>query len=60
MEELLFFPYDSGKILKQRLFKEAVFFILGNAEDKAGWGFGQPVLMKDVPAHSRGIRLDDL
>lgn len=27
----------------------------GNVQSQAGWGFGQPALMKDIPAHGRGL-----
>jgi len=29
-------------------------------EGQAGWGFDQPGLEGDVPAYSRGVKLDDL
>ncbi|KAK4826107.1 hypothetical protein QYF61_005245 [Mycteria americana] len=33
--------------------------IIGSVQSQVGWGFEQPDLLKDVPAHSRGA-LDDL
>jgi len=29
-------------------------------QSQVGWGFEQPDLVEDVPAHSRGIGVDDL
>lgn len=31
-----------------------------NIQSQAGWGSEQPHLVKDISAHCRGIRLDDL
>jgi len=36
------------------------FPIPGNIQGQVEWGSEQPVLIEDVPAHSRGIGLDDL
>ena len=33
---------------------------LESVEGQAGWGLGQPDLMKDVPAHGKGVELDAL
>ena len=32
----------------------------GSVQGQAGWGFEQPGLGEGVPAHGRGVRLDDL
>ena len=32
----------------------------GSVQGQAGWGFEQPDLVKDVPAHDRRVGLDDL
>ena len=34
--------------------------ILGNIQGQVGCGFEQPGLVEDVPAHCRGVELDDL
>ena len=34
--------------------------IPGNLQGQAGWGSEQPDLVEDVPAHCRGVGLDDL
>jgi len=34
--------------------------IPGNIQDQVGQGSGQPGLVEDVPAHCRGLGLDDL
>ena len=34
--------------------------IPGSIQDQAGWSFEQPDLVIDVPAHGRGLGLDDL
>ena len=34
--------------------------IPGNIQGLAGWGSEQPDLVEDVPAHCRGVGLDDL
>ena len=34
--------------------------IPGNTQGQVGWGSEQSGLVKDVPAHCRGIGLDDL
>jgi len=33
--------------------------ITGSAEGQAEWGSEQPSVVKDVPAHCRGVGLDD-
>ena len=33
---------------------------LGSVQGQAGWGFGQPGLVGGVPAHGRGLEVDDL
>jgi len=33
---------------------------LENVEGRVGWGSEQPDLVVDVPAHCRGVGLDDL
>jgi len=35
-------------------------FLPGIVESQAGQDFEQPDLLKDVPAHGRGVGLDDL
>jgi len=32
----------------------------GGVQCQAGWGFEQPGLVEDVPAHVRGAELDEL
>jgi len=32
----------------------------GNIQGQVGWGSEQPDLIQDVPAHCRGVGLDDL
>ena len=32
----------------------------GSVQGQAGWGFEQPGLVEGVPAHGRGLELDDL
>jgi len=32
----------------------------GNIQGQVGWGFEQPDLVEDVPAHCRVVGLDDL
>ena len=34
--------------------------IPGSVQSQAGWGFEQPGLVKDVPAHGQGLGLGDL
>jgi len=34
--------------------------IPGNLQGQVGWGSEQPGLVEDVPAHCRGVGLDDL
>jgi len=34
--------------------------IIGHLQGQAGWGFKQPDVMKDVPAHGRSVGPDDL
>jgi len=34
--------------------------IPGNIQGQVGWGSEQPGLAEDVPAHCRGVGLDDL
>ena len=32
----------------------------GSVQGQVGWGFEQPGLVEGVPAHGRGLGLDDL
>ena len=34
--------------------------VLHPVQGQVGWGFEQPDLVKDVPAHGRGVGLDDI
>ena len=34
--------------------------IIGSVKGQVGWGFEQAGLVEGIPAHSRGVRLDDL
>jgi len=34
--------------------------VIGSIQGQVVWGFEQPGLVKDVPAHGRGVGLDDL
>jgi len=50
----------SGETLEQIAQRGSGGPIPGNVQGQAGWGSEQPDLVEDVPAHCRGLGLDDL
>jgi len=51
---------DSGETLEQAAQRGGRCLIPGNIQNQAGWCSEQPGLFEDVPAHCRGVGLDDL
>ena len=55
------FFYDEGsETVEQVAQRSCGCPIPGNIQGQVGWGFEQPDLVEDVPAHSRRVGLDDL
>jgi len=50
----------SGEALEQVAQRDSGGPIPENIQGQVGWGSEQPGLVDDVPAHCRGIGLDDL
>ena len=50
-----FFYNESGRTLEQVAQRSCGCPIPGGAQGQVGWGFEQPDLVKDVPAHGRGL-----
>ena len=58
---VLLSSYDEcGKTLEQVAQRGGRCPIPGNVHGPVGWGSEQPDLVEDVPAHCRGVGLDDL
>jgi len=55
-----FFYSESGETMEQVAQRGGGCPIPGNIKGQVGWGSEQPDLVKDVPAHCRGLGLDDL
>ena len=51
---------EGGENLEQIAQRSCGCPIAGSAQGQAGWGFGQADLVEGVPAHGRGVWLDDL
>jgi len=49
-----------GETLEQIAQRSSGGPIPGNIQDQAGQGSEQPGLVEDIPAHCRGVGLDDL
>ena len=50
------FFYDAGgEALEQVAQRSCGHPLPGSVQDQVGWGFQQPTLVKDVPAHGRGM-----
>ena len=58
MEEIVY--AEGGETLEQVAQRGGRCAIPGNIQGQAGRGFEQPDLVEDVPAHCRGVGLDDL
>jgi len=54
------FYHEGGETLEQILQRDSGGSIPGNIPGQAGWGSEKPGLVEDVPAHCRGVGLDDL
>jgi len=55
-----FFYHEGGETLEQIAQRSSGGPIPGNTQGHVGWGSEQPGLVEDVPAHSRGVGLQDL
>ena len=55
-----FFYDEGGETLEQVAQGGCTCPITGNIQGQAGRGSEQPDLVEDVPAHCRGVGLDDL
>ena len=55
-EEILY--DEGGETLEQVAHRSCGCPIPGSVQGQVGWGFEQPDLMKDVPAHGRGAGLE--
>ena len=55
-----FFYNESGETLAQVPQRGGRCPIPGNIQGQVGWGSEQPGLVEGVPAHCRGVGLDDL
>ena len=51
---------EGGKTLEQVSQRNCGCSIPGSVQGQVGWGFEQPGIVEDVPAHGRGVGLDDL
>ncbi|GAB0193696.1 hypothetical protein GRJ2_001834900 [Grus japonensis] len=51
---------EGGEALEQVAQRGCGCPIPGSVQGQVGWGFGQPGLVAGVPAHGRGLELDDL
>jgi len=51
---------QGGETLERAAHRRGQCPIPGNIPGQAGWGSEQPAPVEDVPAHCRGIGLDDL
>ena len=51
---------EGGETLEQVAQRGGRCPIPGKIQGQVGWGSEQPDLVEDVPAHCRGVRLDDL
>ena len=49
-----------GEALAQAAQRSCGCPIPGGVQGQAGWGFGQPGLVGGVPAHGKGLELDEL
>ena len=54
------FYLEGGETLQQVAQRGGRCSIPGNIQGHVGWGSEQPDVVEDVPAHCRGIGLDDL
>jgi len=54
------FYNEGGETLQQVAQRGGRCSIPGNIQGHVGWGSEQPDVVEDVPAHCRGIGLDDL
>ena len=52
-EEILY--SESGEALEQVAQRSCGCPIPGSVQEQVGWGFEQPGLLGDVPAHDRGV-----
>jgi len=57
-EEILY--NEGGETLEQVAQRDGRYPIPGNIQGQFGWSSEQPDLAEDVPAHCRGVGLDDL
>ena len=57
-EEIL--PCEGGKTLAQVAQRSCGCPLPGSVQGQVGRGFEQPDLVEGVPAHGRGVELDDL
>ena len=57
-EEILY--NEGGETLEQVAQRDGRYPIPGNIQGQFGWSSEQPDLAEDVPAHYRGVGLDDL
>ena len=51
---------EGGEALAQGAQRGCGCPIPGSVQGRVGWGFEQPGLVEGVPAHGRGLELDDL
>ena len=51
---------ENGGTLEQVTKRSCRCLTIGSVQGQVGQGFEQPGLVKDVPAHGRGVGLDDL
>ena len=58
MEEI--FYDDDGETLAQVAQRDGGCPVPGNIQGQVGWGSEQSGLVEDVPAHGRGVGLEDL
>jgi len=54
------FNNESGETLAQVAQRSGRCLLPGNIQGQVGWGSEQPGLVEDLPAHCRGVGLDDL
>jgi len=57
-EEILY--YKGGEALEQLAQRSCSCPLPGSVQGQTEWGFEQPGLVEDVPAHGRGLEPDDL
>lgn len=50
---------EGSEALEQAVQRKSGCPISRGVQDQANWGFGKPDVLGSVPAHSRGLKLED-